>query len=66
MVPHKQGTANKNADGLSREWDSLTEEGEMSGTDILTDLKTLAASRSLKNITKSLLAGRVLCWRGGV
>ena len=52
MVTHKPGTANKNADGLLKEWDSLIEEEEMSGTDILTDLtdlNTLPASRSLKN-----------------
>ena len=48
-VTHKPGTATKNADGLSREWDSLTEEGEMSGTDILTELETLPASGSPKN-----------------
>ena len=56
MVTPELGTVNKNADGLSREWHSLTEKGEMSGMDILTDLMTLPASGSLKNTVQVLLS----------
>ena len=50
------GTVNNNVDGLSRGWHSLTEKGEMSGMDILTDLMILPTSKSLKNTAQVLLS----------